>query len=99
MREATEVDPRFGGWLNNDLADYVVSANADIGEIDVGFIDRPDMHFNALGAKRRGKVSMTGGAAAIANAVFHATGKRLREMPFRGRRPALAYCQQLIITA
>ncbi|MFC3579269.1 xanthine dehydrogenase family protein molybdopterin-binding subunit [Sphingomonas hylomeconis] len=83
LREATEVDPRFGGWLNNDLADYVVAVNADIGEIDVGFIDRPDMQFNSLGAKGLGEVAMTGCAAAIANAVFHATGTRLREMPFR----------------
>lgn len=83
LREATEVDARYGGWLNNDLADYVVAVNADIGEIDVGFIDRPDMMFNALGAKGLGEVAMTGCAAAIANAVYHATGKRLREMPFR----------------
>ncbi|WP_294338855.1 xanthine dehydrogenase family protein molybdopterin-binding subunit [uncultured Sphingomonas sp.] len=83
LREATEVDPRYGGWLNNDLADYVVAVNADIGEIDVGFVDRPDDRFNALGAKGLGEVAMTGCAAAVANAVYHATGKRLREMPFR----------------
>ncbi|RXD05611.1 xanthine dehydrogenase family protein molybdopterin-binding subunit [Sphingomonas sp. UV9] len=83
LREATEVDPRYGGWLNNDLADYVVAVNADIGEIDVGFVDRPDDLFNSLGAKGLGEVAMTGCAAAVANAVYHATGKRLREMPFR----------------
>ena len=83
LREESEVDPRFGGWLNNDLADYVVAVNADIGEIDVGFIDRPDLQFNTLGAKGLGEVAMTGCAAAIANAVYHATGRRLRDMPFR----------------
>ena len=83
LREVTEVDPRYGGWLNNDLADYVVAVNADIGEIEVGFIDRPDPMLNALGAKGLGEVAMTGCAGAVANAIFHATGKRLREMPFR----------------
>ncbi|MHA6723165.1 xanthine dehydrogenase family protein molybdopterin-binding subunit [Sphingomonas sp. RS2018] len=83
LREATEVDPRYGGWLNNDLADYVVAVNADIGEIDVAFVDRPDDLFNTLGAKGLGEVAMTGCAAAVANAVYHATGSRLREMPFR----------------
>ncbi len=46
LREATEVDPRFGGWFNADLADYVVSVNADIGDIDVAFVDRPDPLLN-----------------------------------------------------
>ena len=60
--------------------------NADIGEIDVGFIDRPDPLINALGAKGLGEVAMVGCAGAIANAIYHATGKRLREMPFRVER-------------
>ena len=54
LREETEVDPRYGGWLNNDLADYVVAVNADIGEIEVGLLDRPDPLINALGAKGLG---------------------------------------------
>ena len=83
LREKTEVDPRYGGWLNNDLADYVVAVNADIGEIDVGFIDRPDPLLNVLGAKGLGEVAMVGCAGAVANAIYHATGKRLRELPFR----------------
>lgn len=83
LREETEVDPRFGGWLNNDLADYVVPVNADIGDIDVGFIDRPDPLTNAIGTKGLGEVAMVGAAGAIANAVYHATGKRLRNMPIR----------------
>ena len=83
LREVTEVDPRYGGWLNNDLADYVVAVNADIGEIDVGFIDKPDPLINALGAKGVGECAMVGVSAAVANAIYHATGKRQREMPFR----------------
>ncbi|WP_347302133.1 xanthine dehydrogenase family protein molybdopterin-binding subunit [Croceibacterium sp. TMG7-5b_MA50] len=83
LREETEVDPRYGGWLNNDLADYVVAVNADIGEIDVSFIDEPDPVVNSLGAKGLGEVAMVGCAAAVANAIHHATGTRLREMPFR----------------
>ena len=83
LREIGEVDPRYGGVLNNDLADYVVPVNADIGEIDVGFINEPDPLSNAMGVKGLGEVAMVGAAAAIANAVFHATGKRIRELPIR----------------
>ncbi|ORE97505.1 xanthine dehydrogenase family protein molybdopterin-binding subunit [Aurantimonas sp. 22II-16-19i] len=83
LREATETDPRYGGYLNCDFADYVVAVNADIGEIDVGFIDRPDPLANSLGAKGLGEVAMVGVSAAVANAVFHATGRRIRELPIR----------------
>ncbi|WP_315761781.1 xanthine dehydrogenase family protein molybdopterin-binding subunit [Sphingomonas sp. Y38-1Y] len=83
LREETEVDPRFGGWFNNDLADYVVPVNADVGEIEVAFIDRPDPLLNTIGAKGLGEVSLAGASGAIANAVFHATGKRIRRMPIR----------------
>ena len=83
LREETEVDERFGGWLNNDLADYVVPVNADIGDIDVAFVDRPDPMLNGLGVKGLGEVAMVGASAAVANAVYHATGKRLRRMPIR----------------
>ena len=83
LREASEVDPRFGGYLNCDIADYVMAVNADIGDIDVGFIDRPDPLANALGAKGLGEVAMCGASAAVANAVFHATGRRLRTLPIR----------------
>jgi xanthine dehydrogenase YagR molybdenum-binding subunit len=83
LREASEVDPRFGGFLNADLAEYVLPVNADIGSIEVEFIDKPDLKFNSAGAKGLGEVSMTGVAPAIANAVFHATGRRLRDLPIR----------------
>ena len=83
LRETAEIDPRFGGVLNNDLAEYVVPVNADIGAIEVGFIDRPDPLLNEAGVKGLGEVAMVGVAAAIGNAIFHATGRRLRELPIR----------------
>jgi xanthine dehydrogenase YagR molybdenum-binding subunit len=83
LREASEVDPRYGGFLNADLAEYVLPVNADIGSIEVEFIDKPDTVFNSAGAKGLGEVAMTGVAPAIANAVFHATGRRLRDFPIR----------------
>jgi xanthine dehydrogenase YagR molybdenum-binding subunit len=83
LREASEVDPRYGGFLNADLAEYVIPVNADIGSIDVEFIDEPDFQFNRAGAKGLGEVSLTGVAPAIANAAFHATGRRVRDLPIR----------------
>jgi xanthine dehydrogenase YagR molybdenum-binding subunit len=83
LREISEVDPRYGGFLNADLAEYVLPVHADIGHIDVGFVDRPDPLLNASGVKGLGEVAMVGVAAAIANAVHHATGKRIRRLPIR----------------
>lgn len=83
LREVAEIDPRFGGVLNNDLAEYLVPVNADVGTIDVAFINRPDPLLNEAGVKGLGEVSMVGVAAAIANAVFHATGRRVRKLPMR----------------
>jgi xanthine dehydrogenase YagR molybdenum-binding subunit len=83
LRETSEVDPRYGGFLNADLAEYVLPVNADIGSIEVEFIDKPDTTFNSAGAKGLGEVSMIGVAPAITNAIFHATGRRLRDLPVR----------------
>lgn len=83
LREVGEVDARYGGTLNADLAEYVVPVNADIGAIEVDFIDRPDTLVNAVGVKGLGEVAMVGVAPAIANAVHHATGLRLRHLPIR----------------
>jgi xanthine dehydrogenase YagR molybdenum-binding subunit len=82
LREISEVDPRFGGFLNADLADYVIPVNADIGDIEVEFIDEPDPKL-ASGVKGLGEVAMVGAAAAIANAIFNATGRRQRHLPIR----------------
>ncbi|MBB3236786.1 xanthine dehydrogenase family protein molybdopterin-binding subunit [Phyllobacterium endophyticum] len=83
LREETEVDPRFAGYLNDDLADYVIAVNADIGNIDVGLIDQPDPRINSVGVKGMGELVMLGTAPAIANAIYHATGKRIRKLPIR----------------
>jgi xanthine dehydrogenase YagR molybdenum-binding subunit len=83
LREASEVDPRFGGFINSDIAEYLVPVNADIGAIDVEFIDEPDPRINEVGVKGLGEVAMVGVAAAIANAVHHATGRRVRRLPIR----------------
>lgn len=83
LREASETDPRFGGVLNNDLAEYVVPVNADIGAIDVDFIDEPDFNLNMSGVKGLGEVAMVGAAAAVVNAVYNATGRRIRRLPIR----------------
>jgi xanthine dehydrogenase YagR molybdenum-binding subunit len=83
LSEASEVDPRYGGFLNNNLAEYAIAVNADIRNLDVSFIDEPDERVNALGAKGVGEVVSSGAIAAIANAIHHATGKRFRHFPIR----------------
>jgi xanthine dehydrogenase YagR molybdenum-binding subunit len=79
--EESVLDRRNGRFVNANLAEYHVPVNADIGDIDVLFVPEHDPHVNALGAKGLGEVGMTGVAGAIANAVWHATGRRIRELP------------------
>jgi len=81
--EETVYDPRFGAPINNNLADYIVTTNADSPEIDVTFLDYPDMVINSLGARGVGEIGLAGIAAAIASATYHATGVRVRELPIR----------------
>jgi len=81
--EATRYDARFGAPINNNLADYILTTNADAPNIDVTFLDHPDLVINALGARGVGEIGLAGVAAAIANAVHHATGVRVRELPIR----------------
>jgi xanthine dehydrogenase YagR molybdenum-binding subunit len=83
LLEETEVDARFGGFLNNNIAEYQVPVNGDVRDFEIDFIDEPDAQFNSLGAKGVGEVVAVGAAPAIANAVFHATGKRVRDLPIR----------------
>ncbi|HKW47394.1 MAG TPA: xanthine dehydrogenase family protein molybdopterin-binding subunit, partial [Gemmatimonadaceae bacterium] len=83
LEEETLIDPRTGRYINADLAEYHVPVNADIGEIDTAFIEQPDDHVSTIGAKGVGEIGITGVAASIANAVFHATGKRVRDLPIR----------------
>jgi len=79
--EETMIDKRAGRAVNGNLAEYHVPTNADIQEIDVQIVDEDDPHVNPLGAKGIGEIGITGVGAAIANAVYHATGKRVRDLP------------------
>ena len=81
LHEHTVYDERLGRIVNNNLAEYHVPTNADIGTIDVGWVEEDDPHVSAMGAKGIGEIGITGSAAAIANAVYHATGKRVRDLP------------------
>jgi len=86
LEEETLIDPRTGRYVNADLAEYHVPVNADIGTIDTAFIEQVDEHVSSVGAKGVGEIGITGVAASIANAVYHATGKRVRELPIRVER-------------
>jgi xanthine dehydrogenase YagR molybdenum-binding subunit len=82
LMEDAVLDHRFGRVTNHDLANYHVPVNADIPPIiDVLFIDKPDTYLDPVGAKGLGEIGIVGFSAAIANAVYHATGKRVRELP------------------
>lgn len=79
--EHTMYDERTGKPINSNLADYIVASNADTPDIDVTFLDYPDPVLNELGARGVGEIGLAGTAAAIANAIYHATGVRVRELP------------------
>ncbi|MDQ2711086.1 MAG: xanthine dehydrogenase family protein molybdopterin-binding subunit [Acidobacteriota bacterium] len=81
LHEQAEMDKRLGRWVNNNLAEYHIPVSADIGQIDALWVDEKDDHVNPIGAKGIGEIGITGAAAAVANAVFHATGKRIRDLP------------------
>jgi xanthine dehydrogenase YagR molybdenum-binding subunit len=81
LHEETLVDHRFGRVMNADIAEYHVPVNADIHDIHVIFVDEPDERINPLGIKGVGEIGIVGTAAAIANAVYHATGTRVRDLP------------------
>jgi xanthine dehydrogenase YagR molybdenum-binding subunit len=81
LMEQTVRDPNLARYTNADLASYHVPVNADIPNMTVDFIDEHDPHVNAMGVKGIGEISIVGVTAAVANAVFHATGRRLRSLP------------------
>jgi xanthine dehydrogenase YagR molybdenum-binding subunit len=81
LMEQTEYDLRNGRPVNANLAEYHVPVNADVGEIEVIVLDEDDPHINSLGARGIGEIGIVGVGAAIANAVWHATGKRVRDLP------------------
>jgi xanthine dehydrogenase YagR molybdenum-binding subunit len=81
--EETSYDERFGSPINSSFADYIVATNADSPEIDVTFLNYPDLVLNELGARGIGEIGMAGIAPAITSAVYHATGVRVRDLPVR----------------
>jgi xanthine dehydrogenase YagR molybdenum-binding subunit len=81
LTEKSDLDPRYGRYTNANLAEYHVPVNADVGLIDITVIGQPDPHINSLGARGIGEIGITGVAGAIANAVYHATGVRVRDLP------------------
>ena len=81
LYEQAHIDPVYGRTVNENIAEYHVPVNADIGTIDVTCLNIPDLKFNPLGARGIGEIGNTGSAAAVANAIYNATGKRVRDYP------------------
>lgn len=79
--EQTLLDTRHGHFVNHDLAEYLVPVNGDIAQMDVVFLELPDENANPLGVKGLGELGVCGAGAAVANAVYNATGVRVREFP------------------
>jgi xanthine dehydrogenase YagR molybdenum-binding subunit len=83
LHEESVLDREFGDYLNHDFAQYHVPVFADIEDIEATWIDEEDPHLNPMGAKGIGEIGIVGTAAAVANAVHHATGVRVRDLPIR----------------
>jgi xanthine dehydrogenase YagR molybdenum-binding subunit len=81
LMEESVMDERFGDYLNRDLAQYHVPACADVLDIEAVWLEESDPHLNPMGAKGIGEIGIVGAAAAIGNAVHHATGVRVRDLP------------------
>jgi len=83
LHEATEIDARRARYVNDNLADYLVPVNAGVQEMEVILVPEEDGFVNPAGVKGLGELANVGTAAAISNAVYHATGKRIRRRPIR----------------
>ncbi|NUZ05888.1 xanthine dehydrogenase family protein molybdopterin-binding subunit [Piscinibacter koreensis] len=81
LHEESYTDHRFGRFMNHNLSEYHVPTHADIHDIEVIFVDEPDPEVTPLGVKGLGEIGIVGTAAAVANAIWHATGKRVRSLP------------------
>jgi xanthine dehydrogenase YagR molybdenum-binding subunit len=81
LQEEGILDSRFGHVVNHDLAGYHFAANADVKQIDAIWLGEPDPHANPMGTRGVGEIGIVGAAAAIANAIYHATGRRVRTLP------------------
>jgi xanthine dehydrogenase YagR molybdenum-binding subunit len=83
LHEESVMDGRFGDYVNHDFASYHIAACADVEEIEADWIDEDDPHLNPMGSKGIGEIGIVGTAAAVANAVYHAAGVRIRDLPIR----------------
>ena len=83
LHEATEIDRRSARYVNDNLAEYLIPVNADIQQVDIILVPEEDTRVNPAGIKGVGELANVGTAAAVSNAVYHATGKRLRTLPIR----------------
>ncbi len=81
LLEATEIDEKRGRYVNDSLGEYLMAVNADVPQVDVIMVPEEDLEVNPLGVKGIGELGIVGTAAAVANAVYHATGKRVRDLP------------------
>jgi xanthine dehydrogenase YagR molybdenum-binding subunit len=81
LHEESILDDRYGNFVNHNLAEYHIPVNADIPDIEVVFIEENDPYINPLGVKGVGEIGIVGAGAAVANAIYHATGKRIRDLP------------------
>jgi xanthine dehydrogenase YagR molybdenum-binding subunit len=84
--EATELDPGTARYVNRNLADYLVPVNADVPFIEIIMVPEKDERVNPLGVKGIGEIGIVGMNAAVANAIFHATGRRIRDLPIRAEK-------------
>ena len=83
LHEEGVLDPALGEWVNHDLAEYHIPAHADVESIDAAWLDETDDQINPMGSKGIGEIGIVGSPAAIVNAVWHATGIRVRDLPVR----------------
>ena len=83
LHEKTEIDPRTARYTNDNLSEYLIPVNADVHSVDVVMVPEQDQGVNPIGMKGIGEIGVVGMNAAIANAVYHATGRRIRHLPIR----------------
>ena len=83
LHEATEIDAVRARYVNDNFADYLIPVNADIGDVEIILVPEEDEHVNPAGVKGLGELANVGTAAAVSNAIYHATGRRIRQLPIR----------------